>query len=219
MVANEALTNLYREYEKAVYDESCIRELAFLPVTLTIASIEVRQFTPYHYILLDFIRSPFVGGTEEPTVESIAEFLWIVSADYKDNDPAGKNKFINEKVAQVNYIQALEDIGEYVTNAFLDVPPPLAIAQDTKRDSIPYYAWIVSYIDVLASEYGWQERDCLHMNFSKLFQYIRAIEARKSVTAGKEPVMYNKISDEVKVRIREEANKAKAQAEKQQERN
>jgi hypothetical protein len=82
---SERLAALQKKYSEAVYNESAIREAAFLPITLDICGITVGQFTPYHYLLLDFQRNPFItGGADAPTAGHIAQFLWCVSVEFRE---------------------------------------------------------------------------------------------------------------------------------------
>lgn len=199
------LAELQAKYREAVFKESAIREAAFLPVTLDIGGIAVKQFTPYMYILLDFVQSPFISGDRRPDGCHVAEFLWVVSTEFKENDEVGKKAFIENKCADLEYFKTVEEIETYLMEAFIDIPPTTREdgSQKPKNNrTVPFYSWVCSYIDALASEYGWTDDKVIHMPFARILQYSKCIEARKWMAAGKEPQLFNNLSDKAINNIR-----------------
>jgi hypothetical protein len=197
---DKEINDLQVEYRKAVYRESAIREVAFLPMDLDICGIKVKQFTPKHYIFLDFLGSPFVGGKGEIDAGRIAEFLWIVSAEYEDEAPEKKEEFI-KRLANVDAETALSEISNYVKDAFSDLTASSGDKAEAETQT-PYYAWICSYIDMLGAEYGYRDDYVLNMPLARIFQLARVIEVRKAIQLGKEPFLVNNLSDNAKVKLR-----------------
>lgn len=191
---------LRKEYVQAVYEESSIRESSFLPVSLDIGGIAVKQFTPYHCLLLDFNESPFINPDYGAlTLDQIIDFLWVVSEDFKENDGPAKENFIKDKCAALDYIQTIEGIQKYIDDAFLDTP-------HRRQDNAPrtpefFYAWICTYIDALAHEYGWDDNKVLHLPFARILQYMKAIEAREAAKTGAKPDLYNNRSGKIKLQL------------------
>lgn len=193
---------------RAIYEESAIREASFLGLTYDICDVPVRQLTPYKYILLDFINSPFIKKTEELDDASIAkhvfDFIWIVSADFKENDAEAKATFIKEKLADLDFVKAMEDIYQYINDMFLDAPPLRATVEQTKQYKPQHWAWIVSYIDNLSEAYGWTDEYILHLPMPRILQYNNAIYARKMSSGGKSPALVNPRSDPIYLKIKQE---------------
>jgi hypothetical protein len=197
---NTQLEKLQKDYREAVYRESAIREVSFLSIDLDICGVEVKQFTPKHFIFLDFLQSPFTTGKDTITIEDVIQFLWIVSKDYVDNSPQKKEEF-SKKLLDKDLNKLVEEIDQYITDAFADRPPKMDMPKG-KETQIPFFAWVCSYIDLLASEYGWLDDNVMNMPIARIFQYAKAIEARKSYMAGTKPCLMNNMSDNVKVQIR-----------------
>lgn len=209
----EELDNKIKEtsknYADAVYEESAIREVAFLfknpefiSMPIDIAGIEVHQLTPYHFILLDFVKSPFLVNDRMPDEVHIVDFLWIVSTGFIANNKEAKEKFIKEKCLQLMYDETLKEIYDYLTKAFIDSPAQHVETSKIKKTNIPFYAWVAGYIDILCVEYGWLDSYIMTMPFTKIFQYLKTIESRKTAEMGKEPILFNQYSDRVMKELR-----------------
>jgi hypothetical protein len=198
---DQQIAALQKEYSQAVYRESALREAAFLPITLDIAGVTVKPLTPRMFIVLDFLQSPFVTAKNELDAGDIANFLWVVSSEYEINNPTKKEEFLQKIVAEVDVETCIKDISIYVQEAFIDAPSIPVITDKSphqKQNNIPFFAWVVNYIDVLAHEYGWDDEKILDMPFNRLFQYLKAIEVRNTLCAGKEPKLFNNLSDKTK---------------------
>ena len=172
------IEELQKEYAEAVYRESSLREAAFLPITLDIAGVEVKPLTPRMFIVLDFLQSPFITAKDELDAGDIANFLWVVSTQYELNNPTKKEEFLQKVVADVEVDTCIKDISTYVQEAFIDAPSIPMVTDKSprqKQNNIPFYAWVVNYIDVLAHEYGWDDEKIIHMSFTKIFQYTKSI--------------------------------------------
>jgi hypothetical protein len=160
------------------------------------------------YLLLDFTNSPFLKGGECDDSEMrnhIANLIWICSPLFKENDAAAKRQFIADNFADIDYVQAIKDISEYMADMFMDSPPYKEKDAKEKNTYTPvYYAWIVGYIDVLASQYCWDYEKILHMPMPLILQFNNAIYARKMSEVGKPAVLINNLSDPVMKKIHDE---------------
>lgn len=195
---DEQLRQLNKEWNEAGYKESCIREFAFLNITHEIAGVEVNPLTPLHFMLLDFVDSPFINPKDNIEIGAVFQFLYIVSPQYKKKDVYHYQKFV-EKNAAIDLQKAVAEICEYIEEAFLDAPPE--VAGNKNSNSRPYTAWIVPYIDMLAQQYGWDDEYIIRLPFARLFQYAKAIDSRRMAEAGQHSIMFNKYSDTAKAKI------------------
>ena len=202
---NEFETRLKQlNYERmlAVHEESVIRESCFLPITLDICGIEVKQFTFQHYVMLDFIKSPLLTG-KEIEGSDVLTFLWIVSVNYKPNDKSAFEKFVADKCVNLDCVKAVEECEQYLINALLDSvsEKPTAGESTKKSNEIPYYSWVAVYIDMFGKEYGWHPSEIMSLPTSMVFQLGRVIESRN----GKKEFV-NGLSDKCKKQILELLN-------------
>lgn len=206
---DEKLKQLNKEWCEAGYKESVIREFAFLNITHEICGVELQALTPLHFILLDFVDSPFVNPRDNLQPGDIFQFLYVVSTDYKRNDKSHYEAFV-AKHADIDISQAVSEICDYINDAFLDAPAEVSGGKNTNNR--PYTAWIVPYIDLIASEYGWDDETIIRLPFTRLFQYAKSIDMRKSAEAGQKAICFNRYSDSAKQKISNLLNeKAKTQ--------
>lgn len=205
----EQLKRLNQEWCEAGYKESVIREFAFLGITHEICGIEINAFTPYYFMLLDFLNSPFINPRKDFTDGDVFQFLYVVSTVYKKSDKANYELFVSNN-AGIDVNKAITEICEYISDSFLDAPPE--VVGSSKSNKRPYTAWITPYIDILATEYGWTDEYIIRLPFNRFFQYIKTIDARKSAMVGNKPIMFNKYSDTAYAKI-SELLKKKAESE------
>lgn len=219
---DKQIAEAQKEFSDAVYKDSCIRESAILGIDLNICGVPVKQLTPYHYILLDFINSPFLQNGEV-NISNIVDVLWIISTEFKANDKEAKTKFIETKCVDIVFDDAINNILKYIANTFIDIPASVRSLDQAKinKVNIPHVSWVVSYVDTLAKEYGWFYTDVIHMPFALIFQFLKTIEIRESIkNTGKQPDLVNGTSDAIKrkiIRLTFERNKILK--EKENERN
>lgn len=180
----------------AVRRESEIRETALLPMRFDLMDVEVNQFTPLHYILLDFADNPHISGEREPTLDDTIQFLWVVSPEYKHKDKVAFEKF-KEQHAGLDNAKMIEEIYEYLSYSLLDLNSVSTPENKPKTNKAPNYAWIIPYIDTLASQYGWTDDYILSLPFARILQYARAIEERLLASNGSKAMLANKLSDGV----------------------
>lgn len=191
---DEHLKKLNFERAMAVYNESVIRESAFLSITLDICGIEINQLTLKHYILLDFARNPLLNGGEVKA-EDVLAFLWIVSLDYKDNDKIGFEHFVKTKCFELDYPKAVDEIVKYVESSLLDLTAQ-SNTTTPQTNRTPYYSWVASYIDMLASNYGWSVEYIMSLPIAQVLQFTRIIEERTKIKNNQQVSFVNRLSDE-----------------------
>jgi hypothetical protein len=81
------------------------------------------------------------------------------------------------------------------------MPQPNKTEGAGKKNNVPFFSWVCSYVDALAHEYGWDDEKIIHLPFARILQYMKAIQAREWHKAGKEPQLSNDYSDSVKNQI------------------
>lgn len=210
---------LHKQYLDAIRKESIIRESSYLDIELDILGIPVRQFTPYHFILLDFAINPHTQRHRIPNFEDTCEFLWIISPDFKNNNSTEKQKWILTTILQplideatkvsdgnVGFeevysnlkelwnLKASEEIFEYLEDAFMDQPEGKKQFLAMPQDKPEVYSWITCLCHTISKAYGWRDNDILHMPYANLFQKLRIITEEEYAKAGEKYIPINKYS-------------------------
>lgn len=160
---------------EAISKESFLRDVSFLPVTESICGVPVQPLTYFHMTLLRVARSPFLSG-RKVTAGDLAVFLWVVSPEYNPSSRWRQWRFARG-IRNINARQAVDEIQEYLEEAFADSPG------SSGGRSISYYSSMVGLVDILASQYGWSERDILHLPLKRGYQYLKAITKRLNPAA------------------------------------
>ena len=151
---------------EAIDREQHIRDVSFIELPEVICGFDVQPLTLRHIIVLGSVGSPFVRGGYPLPVDAGA-FLCVVG------NWRGFNRWRNlKRLGKVPMMDAVESIGQYMSESFQDAPGISGV------DSVSYYSFAASLIDLLAHEYGWNERDILDMPVKRLFQYVKAIAER-----------------------------------------
>lgn len=179
----------------AVEAENFQREVAYLPVTESIAGVPALPFSPFHFTALDVSGSPFVRGGM-PSPGDLLAFLWCVSPDYKPGNRFAAWRFARRH-RKLNFLKTLAAIQEYLAQAFGDAPG--------RKDSgytPSYYSGTAAAIDLLAHQYGWAEADILRMPYKRIFQYARCIKSR----LVEKPIHFNR-SEELIAKWQEEQDR------------
>lgn len=165
--------NLYEiipGYRDAVEREQSGRDSAFVVETETLCGVEVLPFTARHYLLLDGCDSAFITGGL-PTHADVARALWVVSNGFRPGDTRARDKFLRS-IRKLSYGPAAVAIREYIDAALADSPA------ESGEGSPGYVSWVTHYVDLLACEYHWSEREILNLPLRRLFQYVRRIQKR-----------------------------------------
>jgi hypothetical protein len=178
---------------EAVEQEQSIRLGGFFGVPVTLCGEEVNPLTPRHVIELEHCGSPFiVGGDIRP--EDIAQLVWCVSVERAGTAPdlAEPAKFgLAARLGSLPYDECVGDCRAFYEDAMMDAP-------SIKASGVPHVSWAAGLVDLIASQYGWDEGRILNTPLLRLWQYRRAIIRRMDPAA----ILWNR-SDSVKTRYLE----------------
>ena len=166
-------------YVEAVEREQNQREFAFTDAPVPLCGIHVRQLTLHHLLVLMQCENAFVRGGEIG-VEDIAFFLWVISPDYCMNNDAARAAFMRGIVA-IKYREAVAAINAFIGEAFMDSPGGRGV------DGKSYMSFVAVYVDIFASEYGWETDYITHQPIARLMQLVKCIRLRKKPGA----IMFN----------------------------
>ncbi len=137
------------------------------------------HLTPEKYLLLDKLGCL----SESITQASLKRFLWVVSPKFKPTKWAGKWFMLrNWKVTE----EVAIEVADYMSRTFSAMPGRSG-AQGASA-----IGWVASMVDLLASEYGWKEKEILTCPLRRVFQYVQSIMTRKT---GKETTLCSKADD------------------------
>lgn len=148
-----------------------------------------------HYSFLDFANNPILQGGDVELCH-IIEFIWIVSTEFVPSNPVAYRAFIEKYSIQLNLDSAYVECNQYIRDALLDLDR--SKTTNKKPNQRPYYAWMASIVDTLASQYGWTYEYIMHqIPIAVVLQMMRCIQQRMSMTAGdaKEVTFSNALSD------------------------
>ena len=159
-------------YREAIERENAARDLAFASGTQTVSGVETLGISLRKCILLEGGGNAFLCGGVA-TQADVAQFLWVVSTSYDPGNDQARSAFLR-RVGSLKYTQAVDDIRGFLDDAFQDAPSGRRIEGFVPQIT----SSAASYIDKVASEYGWTEDTILDMHLGRLFQYIRCILKR-----------------------------------------
>lgn len=178
-------SQLKEEYSRFATKRSEVQEYAFLPYTIEIAGIEVDQFCPRHYILLDFLNNPWIK-TGLPTEKDCYQFLWVVSPKFKQSDTEAYLDFV-KSIEAIPYSDLVFSIEEYLMDYFSDAPRGSDEEENksAKQSNRPAeYSWISTYVHRFAAEYGWSIDYIINKPFPVLFQLTRVMTMVQAIKNG-----------------------------------
>lgn len=151
---------------EAIETEQHIRDTSFLDLPESVCGFDVNPLTLRHVLMLGAVGSPFLRGGH-PLPVDVGAFLIIVG------DWRGFSKWSNlRKLGRVSFRESVEQVDCFVKESFQDSPAESGI------ESVSYYSFAASIVDVFAKEYGWTEQAILNTPVKRLFQYLKAISRR-----------------------------------------
>lgn len=164
-----SIVDIIPGYREAIRFESNLRIASFLGNTELLGGFKVYSLTPRLFSVLVAMESPLlVGG--DVKLENIFSFIWVIKVKEENESPA---EFF-EKLKQTDLEQVVIDVEDYLKYSFVD-----SIKGNGSVDA-PLVCPIASYVDILASEYGWGEQEILDIPYRRIIQYIRSITLRKT---------------------------------------
>lgn len=174
------LTDQIPGLREAIEKEQHIRDTSFLELPESLCGFDVSPLTLRHLLTLGAVGSPFIKGGH-PMPYDVGVFMIIVGG-WK-----GFNRWLKlRSLGRVSYMDAVQFIDDYVKESFQDAPGGSGV------DSVSYYSFAASIVDVFGKEYSWTEAEILDTPLKRLFQYLKAISARHG-----EKTMFNP-SDKVR---------------------
>ena len=118
-------------------------------------------------------------------------FLWIVNPDFEAEPEKGRAFFRKHRKTDCGkHAKAIQD---YVTEAF---------GETTENSQSSRGLWVASIIDMIASEYGWSEKEIMQAPITRLMAYCSAIRVRHGGSA----VSFGSEADRMHMKFMEEAN-------------
>lgn len=165
-------------YLDAVAREQSERERCFiyslLPITETLCGIEVLPFSPFHFLVLQFSKSPFVVGGL-PMETDIAKFFWCLSPRYVA--PLTVLGRIDRwrsarRCRRLKYRDTIESIHSFIDDAFADAHGGPRISGEAICGAS------AAIVNSLASAYGWSIATILQLPYKQIWQFKNII--RKS---------------------------------------
>lgn len=162
--------------------EEARREQAFLDLPIMICGEPCRAMTPLDLLLLNGAESPFVcPGIPEPG--DVALFVWTLHTQNMRVDSwrnRRRRDTVIKRLAPRLFSEAVESCRDYVSEIFQDAPAGTANHEERRPLGTCFLAPLVVG---LALETGWSQDDILSTPLPRIFQYTKAIRARKE---GKE---------------------------------
>lgn len=77
-------------YREALIAERFVRDSAFLGLTENVAGFELKPMTLRHKMILQIARSPLLDIEGDVAPGQLAQFLWLLSAEYSQSERARK---------------------------------------------------------------------------------------------------------------------------------
>ena len=164
------LTDQIPGLREAIEQEQHIRDTSFLALPESVCGFDVKPLTLRHVLTLGAVGSPFMRGGY-PRPNDVGAFL-IVVGDWK----GFKRWCCLRKLGRVAFRDAVESVDSFVKESFQDAPA------SGSAESVSYYSFAASIVDVFGREYGWRESDILDAPVKRLFQYLKAISRRNGET-------------------------------------
>ena len=151
---------------------------AFLPVIVPLGSFKIVPLTIERLLWLETAESPFLTGARDPTRHDVLAFLWICSPDFRVGFEYGRrfcrrHVFIRWRHYAEKIIEIIEDAVEMMGSV------------SGKGDGAPMnYDWLPTFIDGVASQYHWSEREIMNIPLTRVGYYVKAMMARLSAMSG-----------------------------------
>lgn len=170
------------KYAAAVRQEKFLRAAAFVVPHETLCGLRLQPLNLWHVMALDTIGSPFVGRWEKITDEDVLNFFWLLSPKYCANALARRWFYYCHVWPLVktkdDLMRTAAQVLEYVDEAYTDSPG------GGHQDRVSYYAPVAAMVDLLASQYGWTEKEIERLPLKRAFQYQKAILQRVAAQNG-----------------------------------
>jgi len=197
---------LHRKYRADLADakEQDRREasLVFLDVIVEVGRFEVCAMTIRRYLLLDYLKSPFLGGIESmPTKEDVIAFLWVMNPKFKLGEKAARRFYLKNWFSFLFWRSLAMGIADLIVKA-MDTG---TLPSSNKNAPEPAADWVATIVDGAASQYSWSEQEIFDLPLARAMAYMKALGTRLS---GEKSVNFSKHSDKVRNWYMTQINKA-----------
>jgi len=175
-------TKFARRHAEERAREEARREQAFLDIPCLVAGEPLRAMTPRDLLMLNGAESPFVCPGEVDAGD-VALFFWVMHVDNHSPKSWGYSRrkaALMKRLAPKPFLELVAALREYVDEMFQDSPPGAGGSDERRPLGTCFLAPLVVS---LALETGWSQDEILSTPLPRLFQYMKAIRARKE---GKE---------------------------------
>lgn len=173
--------NLYDQIpglREAVDREWFDRCAAFIGIEESVCGVTCRAITLHDLVAHSLAGSPFFNGG---FIYDPAAVLAFFKLQCSPRSRIGIRVMLRRLVRYHDVDDAAEAVEDYVVDSFAEAPGSSA------GESPSYYCSAVSAVDLLASEYGWSEKEISRLPIKLLFQYYKAITLRRNPDA----IMFN----------------------------
>jgi hypothetical protein len=184
-------------YKEAVAAERLAREVSFLPITETVAGLELVPMTLRQYLVLSLTKSPLLTG-ETPGPGHLLDFLWLLHPRYSPKGgfhkwlmvrklrrcipPVGTiwdYEWLRAKrqrrvdLAVYRLTRLVVALRNYVGETLQDWQPSQAPEGTVEID---HYCDGAAICALVAREYGWTQETTLNMPMKQLLQFLKEIK-------------------------------------------
>lgn len=156
--------------KEAIEAERFERATAFVLELESICGVPVLPMNIWHVMALDVIGSPFMSRQDSFSHDDVTNFLWLLNPRYEPNALA-KRWFYLTRCRKLPVEKVVIGIAKFITDAFAETGK-------SGESSRSYFSSAAGLVDILASEYGWGEREILRLPLKRAFQYQKAILRR-----------------------------------------
>jgi hypothetical protein len=181
------------------------RDAAWLCAPWDICGLTLRDLNLRDYLTLIVAGNAYVAPAQPPEDEAgqlrfwaahNAQFLWLLSPDYRVNDTRALNRFIN-KIADLKFEAIMAGIHAYLAETFADTRRGAGAGPDPTQADPLRVSFFSCYVHRLASAYGWPISEIEKLPLKQVFQLIRLLDAEAAYKAGKQPAALVDETDEL----------------------
>ena len=143
-----------------------------------IDGIEVKELSLYHIHLLDGLDNTILSGGNVDEA-NIAQFLWIISKDFKLSDNKARDKFI-KSIADKNTYKLRIEINDYIKSG---LSQSRAMANDEKEQKANAH-FLAYVVHTLSSAYSWSIEYILNLPVNIVHQLVAVMNENTSKING-----------------------------------
>ena len=205
MLAEELHRKYRADLAKAKDKDRREAALVFLDVIVDVGGFEVCALTIRRYLALDYLKSPFLGGSGDrmPTKEDVIAFLWIMNPRFKLGNKAARWFYLKNWFSFLFWRSLAMKIAALIVKAMDTGTLPAG----DKNAPDPAADWVATIVDGAASQYSWSEKEIFDLPLARAMAYMKALGSRLS---GEKSPDFSKHSDKVRHWYLAQINKAEA---------